>query len=209
MKKKKKNALGWWQKLNAGDPEKNIEIFNHIMTDHPNAEQNSSAGDQAMGEAIESIRENPENNLEAMKALNLMDEKWVNDEELEKHFKKHCIGEIVVNSKGAEILDTTFVYYPNLKDKRQYEKEAEKLQETPIDNKLIKGYQAGDYYIKYNTKTQDFVVYIFNDDKEKRSISYYKLRGALEYIFRKNSDEAEQGFSRDLSIGEALKELNS
>ena len=24
-KKKKKNALGWWQKLNAGDPEKNIE----------------------------------------------------------------------------------------------------------------------------------------------------------------------------------------
>jgi hypothetical protein len=77
MKKRKKNKLGWWQKLNAGDPEKNIEIFNHIMTDHPNAEQNSSAGDTAMGEAIESIRENPETNLEAMKALNMVDEEWV------------------------------------------------------------------------------------------------------------------------------------
>ena len=78
MKKKKKNKLGWWQKLSAGDPEKNIEIFNHIMTDHPNAEQNSSVGDTAMGEAIESIRETPETNLEAMKALNMADEEWLN-----------------------------------------------------------------------------------------------------------------------------------
>lgn len=73
MKKKNKNkALGWWQNLNAGDPEKNMEIFNHMMTDHP-SQTSESPAENAMAEAIKSIIENPQTNLEALKALDYID----------------------------------------------------------------------------------------------------------------------------------------
>lgn len=68
-KKKNKKALGWWQNLNAGDPEKNVEIFNKNMTYNTSGESSEAA----MAEAIESIIKNPETNLEALKALNLID----------------------------------------------------------------------------------------------------------------------------------------
>ena len=71
MKKKNKKALGWWQKLNAGDPEKNMEIFNKNMTYNKTSEASSESSDAAMAEAIESIIENPQTNLEALKALEL------------------------------------------------------------------------------------------------------------------------------------------
>lgn len=133
--KKKKKALGWWQKLNAGDPEKNIEIFNHIMTDHSNAEQNSSAGDTAMGEAIESMRENPETNLEAMKALNMIDEEWLNQDLLDKKYGKHVLG-----TEGD-----AWAYFKNKKwTKEDYIKKAEELQEIPVDNKNVFGYKNED-----------------------------------------------------------------
>lgn len=71
-KKKKKNAFGWFQVF-KGDPKKNEEVFNHMMNDHPNSESNNSgeatASDGAMAEAFNEMMENPETNLEAMRAL--------------------------------------------------------------------------------------------------------------------------------------------
>lgn len=69
--KKKKNSFGWFQVF-KGDPKKNEEVFNHMMNDHPNAESQSgesTASDGAMAEAFNEMMENPENNLEAMRAL--------------------------------------------------------------------------------------------------------------------------------------------
>jgi hypothetical protein len=69
--KKKKNAFGWFQVF-KGDPKKSEEVFNHMMNDHPNAESQSgeaTASDGAMAEAFDEMMENPENNLEAMRAL--------------------------------------------------------------------------------------------------------------------------------------------
>lgn len=81
MNRKKKNqkALGWWQNLNAGDPEKNVEIFNKNMEYNKSIENSSSeasgqSSDNSMAEAIKSIIENPETTLEAIKALSLLDE---------------------------------------------------------------------------------------------------------------------------------------
>lgn len=210
MKKNKKNKLGWWQKLNAGDPEKNIEIFNHIMTDHPNAEQNSSAGDQAMGEAIESIRENPETNLEAMKALNMMDEKFKNKDLLSRKYGKHVLG-----TEGDR-----FVYYPGYTEE-EYEDEAEKLQRAKVDNDFIIGYRAGKDYVKYNTDTDDLVTYSYwdkdgyNSDGEYHkagedyTITYYKTKRPDNYRdhLQKDLDRTGDDF-KELSIGEALKEMN-
>jgi hypothetical protein len=71
-KKKNKKALGWWQNLNAGDPEKNMEIFNKNMTYNKSSETSGESSEAAMAEAIESIIKNPETNLEALKALNLI-----------------------------------------------------------------------------------------------------------------------------------------
>ena len=220
MKKKKKNALGWWQKLNAGDPEKNIEIFNHIMTDHPNAEQNSSAGDQAMGEAIESIRENPENNLEAMKALNLMDEKFNREEDLEDHFQKHCRAKLKDEKTGKYTKERKYNPKKHIiwfnKSKKQYEKDAENLQNSKV-SKQIKGYELkvgnDTYKIKYDTRKNEFVDYAINrpdgDEFGNVTISYYGLHptwGSIEYLNKKNKD-SQKGDVRELSIGEALKEL--
>lgn len=86
MKKKNKKALGWWQKLNAGDPEKNMEIFNKNMTYNKTSEASSESSEAAMAEAIESIIENPQTNLEALKALELI-EKFNSEKDLEDHFQ--------------------------------------------------------------------------------------------------------------------------
>ena len=69
--KKKKNAFGWFQVF-KGDPKKSEEVFNHLMNDHPNSEAQSgeaTASDGALAEAFNEMMENPENNLEAMRAL--------------------------------------------------------------------------------------------------------------------------------------------
>ena len=91
MKKKNKKALGWWQKLNAGDPEKNMEIFNKNMTYNKTSETSSESSEAAMAEAIESIIENPQTNLEALKALELK-EKFKNKYLLNKKYGKHAKG---------------------------------------------------------------------------------------------------------------------
>ena len=75
-KKKKKNAFGWFQVF-KGDPKKSEEVFNHMMNDHPNAEaQNSEtvASDGAMAEAFNEMLNNPETNLEAMRALSELED---------------------------------------------------------------------------------------------------------------------------------------
>lgn len=199
MKKNKKNKLGWWQKLNAGDLEKNIEIFNHIMTDHPNAEQNSLAGDTAMGEAIESIRENPETNLEAMKALNLMDEEWLNQDLLDTKYGKHVLG-----TEGD-----VWAYFKNKKwTKEDYVKKAEELQEIPVDNKNVFGYKNEDGSIsKYfqNTPEKYYVVYrIVNG--VKKTITLYSLRNSFEYLKKRTEDAERYGPNqKELELWEAIK----
>jgi len=207
--KKKKKALGWWQKLNAGDPEKNIEIFNHIMTDHPNAEQNSSAGDTAMGEAIESMRENPETNLEAMKALNMIDEEFITPEQRRKEYEKHVLGK-----KGKE-----FAYFKNRGwSEEDYEKVADKFQNIPVDSvgkdaKVVGFVNQDGSRAKYfpKDKDQSYVFYRQFPDGTKKTISYYSMRGMGEdeYKLRKlyNSMDKEvnpggRDKQRDLKVGE-------
>lgn len=196
-KKKKKNALGWWQKLSSGDPEKNIEIFNHMMTDHP-SETSGTSSEAAMAEAIESIRENPETNLEAIKALELMDEKFKDKALRHRKWAKHVDGQ-----EGEE-----YVYYPGYTEE-EYEDEAERLQETPVDNDFVVGYKVGNDYVKYNTDTDDFVMYGKYKDGEKYTVSYYKVLDPDNYNKHRNRDRNKDINSfRDLTIGEALKELD-
>lgn len=206
MKKKNKKALGWWQKLNAGDPEKNIEIFNHIMTDHPNAEQNSSAGDTAMGEAIESIRENPETNLEAMKALNMIDEEWLNQDLLNIKYYKHVLG---IDEFGNK--DDNYAYFKNKKwSKRDYEVKAEELQKIPVDNKNVFGYKNEDGSISkffQNTPEKYYVVYRIVDGV-KKTITLYSLRNSFEYLKKKGKDAIKYGLDqKDLNLDEAIRLL--
>ncbi len=207
--KKKKKALGWWQKLNAGDPEKNIEIFNHIMTDHPNAEQNSSAGDTAMGEAIESMRENPETNLEAMKALNMIDEEFITPEQRRTEYEKHVLGK-----KGKE-----FAYFKNRGwSEEDYEKVADKFQNTPVDRvvkdaKVVGFVNQDGSRAKYfpKDKDQSYVFYRQFPDGSKKTISYYSMRGMGEdeYKLRKLYNSMDKKVNpggrdkqRDLKVGE-------
>ena len=207
--KKKKKALGWWQKLNAGDPEKNIEIFNHIMTDHPNAEQNSSAGDTAMGEAIESMRENPETNLEAMKVLDMIDEEFITPEQRKKEYEKHVLG-----NKGKE-----FAYFKNRGwSEEDYEKVADKFQNIPVDSvgkdaKVVGFVNQDGSRAKYfpKDKDQSYVFYRQFPDGSKKTISYYSMRGMGEdeYKLRKlyNAMDKEvnpggRDKQRDLKVGE-------
>lgn len=207
-KKKKKNALGWWQKLNAGDPEKNIEIFNNMMTDHPNisSESSGNSSEVAMAEAIESIRQNPETNLEAIKALNMMDETFITPEQRKKEYEKHVEGK-----NGNK-----FAYFKNKGwSEEDYEKAAEEKQETPVDNKNVKGFKNQDgSRAKYfpNDKDQSYVFYRQYKDGSKKTISYYSMRGMgeQEYKLRKfhnamdkkvNPDGPEN--QRDLEIGES------
>lgn len=68
--RKKKNAFGWWQQFSSGNPEKNVEIFNHNMgADNNSSEASDEVSETAMAEAVDDIVYNPENNLEAMRAL--------------------------------------------------------------------------------------------------------------------------------------------
>lgn len=223
-KKKKKNALGWWQKLNAGDPEKNIEIFNHMMTDHPNisSESSGTSSEAAMAEAIESIIKNPQTNLEAIKALDLMDEKFNSEKDLEDHFQKHCRAKLKDEKTGKYTKERQYdekrhvIWFDKSKD--QYEKDAENLQNSKV-SKQIKWYELkiGDdiYKTKYDTRKNDFVIYATNepngDSNGNITVSYYGLNptyGLLEYMNKKNKD-SQKGDVRELSIGEALKELDS
>jgi hypothetical protein len=202
-KKKKKNALGWWQKLNAGDPEKNIEIFNNMMTDHPNISPESSgtSSEAAMAEAIESIRQNPETNLEAIKALNLMDEEFYKPWLLDQKYNKHVLGK-----EGDR-----WAYFKNKKwSKEDYEKKAEELQEIPVDNKNVFGYKNEDGSIsKYfqNTPEKYYVVYRIVDGV-KKTITFYSLINSFEYLKKKGEDATKYGLNqRDLELGEALRLL--
>lgn len=202
-KKKKKNALGWWQKLNAGDPEKNIEIFNYMTTDHPNisSESSGTSSEVAMAEAIESIRENPETNLEAMKALNLIDEEFYKPWLLDQKYNKHVLGK-----EGDR-----WAYFKNKKwSKEDYEKKAEELQEIPVDNKNVFGYKNEDGSIsKYfqNTPEKYYVVYRIVDGV-KKTITFYSLRNSFEYLKKKGEDATNYGPNqRDLELGEALRLL--
>lgn len=199
-KKKKKNALGWWQKLNAGDPEKNIEIFNHMTTDHP-SESSGTSSEAAMAEAIESIRQNPETNLEAMKALNLMDEEFYKPWLLDQKYNKHVLG-----TDGDR-----WAYFKNKKwSKEDYEKKAEELQEIPVDNKNVFGYKNEDGSIsKYfqNTPEKYYVVYRIVDGI-KKTITFYSLRNSFEYLKKKGEDVTKYGLNqKDLELGEALRLL--
>ena len=74
-KKKKNGAFGWFQ-IFKGDPKTSEKVFNHMMNDHPNAESNSEAtvSDGAVAEAFNDMMENPENNLEAMRALSELED---------------------------------------------------------------------------------------------------------------------------------------
>lgn len=68
--RKKKNAFGWWQQFSSGNPEKNVEIFNHNMgADSASSEASGEVSGTAMAEAVNDIVNTPENNLEAMGAL--------------------------------------------------------------------------------------------------------------------------------------------
>ena len=200
-KSKNKKALGWWQNLNAGDPEKNMEIFNKNMTYNTSGESSEAA----MAEAIESIIKNPETNLEALKALNLMDEEFITPEQREKEYKKH------VKGKNGD----KFAYFKNKNwSEEDYEKAAEEKQETPVDNKNVKGFENQDgsrakYFPK--DKDQSFVFYRQYKNGKKKTISYYSMRGMgeQEYKLRKfhnafdkdvNPDGPEN--QRDLEIGE-------
>ena len=201
-KKKNKKALGWWQNLSAGDPKKNIEIFNKNMTYNKAIENNSSetsepSSEASMAEAIESILKNPETNLEALKALELI-EKFKSRTLRYKKWKKHCDG------KEGE----PFIYYPGITEE-EYENIADKLQELPIDNDYIVGYKSDNDYVKYNTDTDDFVVYSYDDNGKKYSISLYKVEAPDNYKDHmiRDRNKAKKEF-RELSIGEALKELN-
>ena len=199
-KKKKKNALGWWQKLSSGDPEKNIEIFNHMMTDHP-SETSGTSSEAAMAEAIESIRENPETNLEAIKALNLMDEEFYKPWLLDQKYDKHVLGK-----EGDR-----WAYFKNKKwTKADYEKKAEELQEIPVDNKNVFGYKNEDGSIsKYfqNTPEKYYVVYRIVDGV-KKTVTFYSLRNSFEYLKKKGEDATKYGpDQKDLELGEALRLL--
>lgn len=202
MEKKKKSALGWWQKLSAGDPEKNMEVFNHIMNDHPNIEtgtDGTSASETAMGEAMQSVVENPENNLEAMKALNLMDEEWLNQDLLDTKYGKHVLG-----TEGD-----VWAYFKNKKwTKEDYVKKAEELQEIPVDNKNVFGYKNEDGSIsKYfqNTPEKYYVVYrIVNG--VKKTITLYSLRNSFEYLKKRTEDAERYGPNqKELELWEAIK----
>ena len=68
--RKKKNAFGWWQQFSSGNPEKNVEIFNHNMgADNNSSEASDEVSGTEMAEAVNDIVNTPENNLEAMRAL--------------------------------------------------------------------------------------------------------------------------------------------
>lgn len=208
MRKKNKKALGWWQKLNAGDPEKNMEIFNKNMTYNKTSETSSESSEAAMAEAIESIIENPQTNLEALKALELR-EKFKDKALLNRKYGTHVEG-----NEGDE-----YIYFPGY-SKHEYEQEAERLQRTPVDNNFVIGYKVDKDYVKYNTDNDDMVVYSYWDEDGKNrdgkyhnkgddyTITYYKAKYPDNYMkhLRKDRAKAKDDF-RELSIGEALKEL--
>ena len=220
MKKKNKKALGWWQKLNAGDPEKNMEIFNKNMTYNKTSETSSESSEAAMAEAIESIIENPQTNLEALKALELA-EKFNSEKDLEDHFQKHCRGKLRDNNGKYSIIrpdinKPNVVIWNHIKNKKQYEKEAEDLQNTSVDNNNILGYEIekgkDKYHFKYDKNKNAFVDFAVKDNGEDITISYYGLNpkmGTFEYLKKRNDDKNESNSFRDLSIGEALKELKN
>ena len=212
MEKKKKSALGWWQKLSAGDPEKNMEVFNHIMNDHPNIEtgtDGASASETAMGEAMQSVMENPENNLEAMKALNLMDEEFITPEQRKKEYEKHVLGK-----KGKE-----FAYFKNRGwSEEDYEEVADEFQKIPVDKigkdaKVVGFVNQDGSRAKYfpKDKDQSFVFYRQYPDGSKKTISYYSMRGMGEdeYKLRKLFNAMDKKVNpggrdkqRDLQVGE-------
>jgi hypothetical protein len=201
MKKKKKNALGWWQKLNAGDPEKNMEIFNKNMTYNKSSETSSESSEAAMAEAIESIIKSPQTNLEAIKALNMVDEEFYKPWLLDQKYDKHVLGK-----EGDR-----WAYFKNKKwSKEDYEKKAEELQEIPVDNKNVFGYKNEDGSIsKYfqNTPEKYYVVYRIVDGI-KKTITFYSLRNSFEYLKKKGEDSTKYGPNqKDLELGEALRLL--
>ncbi len=201
MKKKNKKALGWWQNLNAGDPEKNMEIFNKNMTYNKSSETSGESSEAAMAEAIESIIKNPETNLEALKALNMLDEEFYKPWLLDQKYDKHVLGK-----EGDR-----WVYFKNKKwSKEDYEKKAEELQEIPVDNKNVFGYKNEDGSIsKYfqNTPEKYYVVYRIVDGV-KKTITFYSLRNSFEYLKKKGEDATKYGLNqKDLELGEALRLL--
>lgn len=202
-KKKKKNAFGWFQVFN-GDPKKNEEVFNHMMNDHPNTESSSetTSSESAMAEAFNDMMKNPENNLEAMRALSELDEEWLSPELLDQKYDKHVLGK-----EGDR-----WAYFKNKKwTKEDYVKKAEELQETPVDGKKVIGWENEDGSIQKffpNTPEKYFVIYRIKNGV-KKTINLYSLpKGNLEYIFRKNKNAEEYGPNqRDLELGEAIKLL--
>lgn len=199
---KKKKALGWWQKLSTGNPKANEEIFNHMMNDHPNAETStaeaSTVSDGAMAEAYKEMMENPETNLEAIKALSELDEEFLNQELLDTKYNKHVLGK-----EGDR-----WAYFKNKKwTKDDYVKKAEELQEVPVDNKNVFGYKNEDGSIsKYfqNTPEKYYVVYRIVNGK-KKTITFYSLRNSFEYLKKKNDDAQMYGVNQKaLELGEKL-----
>lgn len=210
-KKKKKNAFGWFQVFN-GDPKKNEEVFNHMMNDHPNTESSSetTSSESAMAEAFNDMMKNPENNLEAMRALSELDEVFITPEQRKTEYEKHVLGK-----KGSK-----FAYFKNKGwSEEDYEKAADEKQKIKVDavgeNANVIGFVNQDgsrakYFPK--DKDQSYVFYRQYKDGSKKTISYYSMRGMgpNEYKLRKlyNAMDKEvnpdgPSMQRDLKVGES------
>ena len=212
-KKKKKNptkgAFGWFQgglkndkKETSGymDVEKNIEVFNHNMGNDSNSSSEGNVS-SAVAEAYEDIKNNPETVIEAMAALDEMEEEFISPEHLKTEYGKHVKGD-----QGDK-----WAYFKNKKwTMKQYEDEAARLQELEVNNKTVFGFENEDGSIsKYFPKTPEkyYVVYRIKDGK-KKTISLYSLRNDFEYLKKKGKDAEQYGPNqRDLELGEAIKLL--
>ena len=96
--------------------------------------------------------------------LKTIEEEFINNYQLEKHFDKHVIRE---------------KQYPNI-SMSEYEKIADKLAATPVNNISILGFKSLNpgskkiAYCKYDVKTNDFVVYNYIDNNVKILTMYKK-----------------------------------
>jgi methyltransferase-like protein len=171
------------------------------MTYNKSSETSSESSEAAMAEAIESIIKSPQTNLEAIKALNMVDEEFYKPWLLDQKYDKHVLGK-----EGDR-----WAYFKNKKwSKEDYEKKAEELQEIPVDNKNVFGYKNEDGSIsKYfqNTPEKYYVVYRIVDGI-KKTITFYSLRNSFEYLKKKGEDSTKYGPNqKDLELGEALRLL--
>ena len=223
-KKKKKNptngAFGWFQgglknnKETSGymDVEKNIEVFNHNMGNDSNSSSEGNVS-SAVAEAYEDIKNNPETVIEAMAALDEMEEEFISQDHLDKEYDKHVLGK-----EGKK-----FAYFKDKGwSKEDYEAEADRLQNIPVDKEgkgaKVKGFVNQDgSRAKYfpNDKDQSYVFYRQYKDGSKKTISYYSMRGMgeQEYNLRKMYNKMDKKVNpdgpdkqRDLRVGESYSE---